>query len=223
MNLAKTILVLLLFAVSASAQGLTVVMNETSGGQTAQRTLQVDRTHARLETGPGTMAIYDAQTKMLRMFAVATKTYTEMTPESVQQLLKALPPLPTPPPIAYKETGSSKVRNWACKTYDGTRGAAKVVEVCAGDSGTGLTAEDLRLVQDAATLVKGLVAPNMIERLPLYATVAAQGYAGFPVRRVFFKDGKPDVTIELVEIKRGAIPASTFEIPAGYTKPKTGQ
>jgi hypothetical protein len=38
------------------------------------------------------------------------------------------------------------------------------------------------------------------------------------VKRVSFKNGKPDVTSELVGFRREAVPSSNFDVPAGYNK-----
>jgi hypothetical protein len=111
------------------------------------------------------------------------------------------------------------VQNWTCTTYDGFRGAEKVVEVCAAEGAAiALTSADFTVVQQAINLAKGVAPAEMIERIPTYGTAASQGFAGFPVRRVSFLNGQPVSTVELVEIKREAVPAATFAIPAGFVK-----
>jgi hypothetical protein len=131
-------------------------------------------------------------------------------------------PGPAPAPITYKRTGASKAGQWACTTYDGFRGADKVTEVCAAEgSALGLTASDFRIVQQLAYFLRS-IAPQQIDQLALYGTGENQGYSGFPVRRVVFRNGKPESTSELVELRREAIPASAFAVPDGYKKQDMG-
>jgi hypothetical protein len=44
------------------------------------------------------------------------------------------------------------------------------------------------------------------------------GLEGFPIRWTTKGQGRGDMTMELVSAKRQSVPASTFEVPAGYTK-----
>jgi hypothetical protein len=48
------------------------------------------------------------------------------------------------------------------------------------------------------------------------------GLKGFPVKMSMLKNGKPEIEMELVKLDRRSVPASTFEIPAGYTEAKGG-
>jgi hypothetical protein len=205
-------------------QGLTLTMKETSPtGQTAP-TLQMDPTHARLDIPSlASQVLYDSVTKTVRVLVPLLKLYREYAPATVQQRASADAAngrgRPALAPITYKRTGSSKLGEWPCTTYDGFRGADKVVEVCAAEGNAiGLTAADFVLAQQAIDVVKAIAQPELIERIPVYGDVRSQGFAGFPVRRVSFRNGMPDVTTELVEIRRGAVPLANFEVPAGYNK-----
>jgi hypothetical protein len=62
------------------------------------------------------------------------------------------------------------------------------------------------------------IAPQQMEQIATYGTVDSQGFAGFPVRRVMFRNGKPESTSELAQLSREAIPASTFAIPDGFKR-----
>jgi hypothetical protein len=54
-----------------------------------------------------------------------------------------------------------------------------------------------------------------------FNALGAAGLKGFPVKMtVLRKDGNPEVEMELVKFERHSVPASTFEIPAGYTESK---
>lgn len=56
-------------------------------------------------------------------------------------------------------------------------------------------------------------------RMGLFKALADAGVKGLPIRWVSkAKDGSDQFRMELVSAKRQRVPASTFEIPAGYTK-----
>jgi hypothetical protein len=245
-------MMLILLAVSPlyAQQGVVIVMNETSGGQTTQSRMQLDRTHVRAEVrdqGQQMAVIYDSGAQVMRLLDLRNRTYKEMTQKDMQQIggalaqvqeqLKNLPPeqrkmmeemmkgrggmpgMPgaAPARITYKRTGSSKVGQWACTTYDGFRGSEKVAEICAAESGFDLTPADFQVVQQLAQFMTS-IAPQQMEQIATYGTVDSQGFAGFPVRRVMFRNGKPESTSELAQLSREAIPASTFAIPDGFKR-----
>jgi len=213
----------LFIAMPLCGQGLTITMKETGPiGETAP-TIQTDRTHARLDAPSlATQVLYDSSTKTLRLLVPLLKSYREYTPSTIQNApaigVRGQPGT-APMPITYKRTGSSKVKDWTCTTYEGFRGSDKVAEVCAAEGPSiGLTSADFTIVQQAIDLVKTITAPELIERIPTYGSVASQGFAGFPVRRVSFRNGQPETTAELVEIRREAVPVENFAVPAGFTK-----
>ena len=224
MNNLRWAVLFVFFAVPVYGQGLTLTMKEVGPAGPTTPILQANRTHARLDVPSlATQVLYDSTSKTVRLLVPLLKIYREYTPASAQQRAAADAASgrgqPALAPITYKRTGSSKVGEWACTTYDGFRGAEKVVEVCAAEGNSiGLTAADFTLVQQAIDVVKTVVQPELIERVPLYGTAQGQGFAGFPVRRVGFRNGKPEVTAELVEIRRDAVPPSNFDLPAGFNK-----
>jgi hypothetical protein len=213
----------LFIAMPLYGQGLTITMKETGPiGETAP-TIQTDRTHARLDAPSlASQVLYDSSTKTLRLIVPLLRSYREYTPATIA----SAPPIggrgqpaSAPTPITYKRTGSSKVKDWTCTTYEGFRGSEKVVEVCSAEGASiGFTSTDFTLVQQAIDMVKTITPPELIERIPTYGSVASQGFAGFPVRRVSFRNGQPEFTTELVEIRRGAVPAENFAVPPGFTK-----
>jgi len=208
-------------AIPLYGQGLTIVMKETGPAGQTTATLQIDRTRARLDAPSiASQILYDSTTKTLRLLVPLLRNYREYTPASVQSPAAAAARGQTAPvPITYKRTVSSKVRDWTCTIYEGSRGSEKVVEVCAAEGAAiALTSADFAIVQQAIDLGKAFVPAELIERTPTYGSVANQGYAGFPVRRVTFRNGQPELTAELVEIRREAIPTEIFAVPAGFTK-----
>jgi hypothetical protein len=214
----------LFIALPLYGQGLTVTMKETGpAGQTAP-ILQTDRTHARLDIPSlASQLLYDSSTKTLRTIVPLVKVYREYTPATVQELAAAAATSergqPAPPRVTYKRTGAGKVGDWPCTTYDGFRGSEKVYELCAAEgSSIGLTAADFAIVQQAIDLARAIAAPETIERIPVYGSVQGQGFAGFPVRRVSFRNGQPETTTELIGFRREAVPAAAFETPSGFNK-----
>jgi len=217
MNSIKWSVLTLFIAFPLYGQGLTVTMRETGpAGQTAP-TLQTDGTHARLDIPSlASQVLYDSATKTLRLLVPLAKIYREYTPASVQQNAAAAA---APVRITYKRTGTSKVRDWPCTTYEGFRGSEKVTEVCAAEgSSIRLTSADFTIAQQAIDLARPFAAPEILDRIPVYGSAASQGFAGFPVRRVNFRNGQPDTTTELVEFRREAVPAANFTVAADFKK-----
>ncbi len=82
-------IVMLALAAPASAQGVTMVMRNTVGGQTTTQQVQMDRTHIRAETQAGgdTVAfVYDGPAKTVRMINLTKKSYTEMDQAQMQRM-----------------------------------------------------------------------------------------------------------------------------------------
>lgn len=224
MKTIKWSLITLFIAVPLYGQGLTVTMKETGPAGQTTPILQADRTQARLDVPSlASQVLYDSATKTLKLLVPLAKIYREYTPASVQQIAAAAAASgrgqSAPVRITYRRTGSSKVRDWSCTTYEGFRGSEKVTEVCAAEGNSiGLTSADFTVAQQAIDLARGVAAPDILDRIPVYGTVESQGFAGFPVRRVTFRNGQPDTTTELVEFRREAVPAANFTVAADFKK-----
>ena len=139
----------------------------------------------------------------------------------MQDLMKGrglIGPGAAPERPTFKRTGSDKAGQWTCAKYEGYRGAEKVAEVCAVEpSELGLTAADFEAAKQLAQLVKSMM-PAAADQLSFNGTIEEQGFPGIAVRRVTLRNGKPDSTTELTEIRREAIPASVFAVPAGFKR-----
>jgi hypothetical protein len=242
----KTLTLALLITTPAYAQqGVVMVMNNTTaGGQAMQTRMQMDPTHVRTEMrdqrGQQVAVTFDSGAGVMRMIDDRNKSYTEITEADLKKMAqmmadlqkqlggrgipglggRGIPGIPgsAPPPerITYKKTGSSTVGQWACTTYDGFRGAEKVAEICAAEGSLNLGAADFQVVQRLADMMRTLN-PQGVDQLATYGS-AEQGFAGFPVRNVSLRNGKPESTSELAELRREAIPATVFAAPAGYKK-----
>ena len=211
----------LLLAAPLYGQGLTITLRESGPMGQSAPALKTDGPRARLDIpSMASQILYDASSRTLQLLVPLLRTYQEFTPASVQVAAAARGQGAAPlAPISYRRTGTGKVRDWSCNTYDGFRGAEKVAEICAAEgAAVGLAAADFTVVQQAVDMVKAIAPPAIIERVPVYGATATHGFSGFVVRRVNLKNGQPEITTELVEIKREAIPATTFALPAGLTR-----
>jgi hypothetical protein len=121
--------------VSAQSQGIVIVQEETRDGKVTTNTMQMDRSHMRMETGGSTVVIFDGEAEVMRAINMERKTYTEMSKAQFQQMsqqlsaameqLKNLPPeqrammekmmkgrgmpgLAAATPISYKGAGTDR-------------------------------------------------------------------------------------------------------------------
>jgi Domain of unknown function (DUF4412) len=204
----------------AFGQGLTVVLSQTGGGASpTQPTMQLTATRGRFDVPGLGQVFYNAETKTMRVIPAILKAYLEYTPHSVQQLVAAGRGVAPQPRIIYRRTGTSKVKQWPCTLYDGTRGAEKLTEICvAQGAGIALALADFAIVQEAIDLAMPFTARDALERIPVYGTTAKHGFSGFPVRRTLFRAGQPPIVTELVEFRRGAVPPENLDVPPGYSK-----
>jgi hypothetical protein len=118
----------------------------------------------------------------------------------------------------YKQSGSDRVGQWSCTKYDGYQGTTKVMEICAVDpKDFGVTLADFEIAKHLAEFLAGFI-PQAANQIVVAGTTADQGFNGIPVRRTTFVNGKPDTVSEIKELRREAIPASVFEVPAGFKR-----
>lgn len=204
----------------AFGQGLTVVLSQTgSGTSPTQPTMQLTATRGRFDVPGLGQVFYNAETRTMRVIPAILKAYLEYTPQSVQQLVAAGRGVAPQPRIIYRRTGTSKVKEWPCTLYEGTRGTEKLTEICVAQGrGIALAAADFAIVQAAIDLAAPFTAQDALERIPVYGTVAKHGYSGFPVRRTLFRAGQPPIVTELTEFRREAVPPENLDVPPGYSK-----
>jgi hypothetical protein len=124
----------------------------------------------------------------------------------------------TPQPIQYRPAGTDRVGQWSCTKYEGFRGTEKVSEVCAATPATlGLTAADFEVTRRLTGFLKSL-APSVAAHISVIGNAQEQGYVGYPVRRTNFSNGQIESVNEITEIRHGALPAGTFDVPTGFRK-----
>jgi hypothetical protein len=149
-----------------------------------------------------------------------------MTPEQramVEQMMRGrgmtgMPPGPAAAKTEFRPAGSDKVGKWSCNKYEGFRGQEKVSEVCTVDpKDLGLTVSDFDVAKQLAEFLK-TIAPQSADRATYFGTAEDQGFSGVPVRRISYVNGKVSSESELKDVRHEAFPASTFDVPAGFTK-----
>lgn len=243
--------VTLLTAGTLHAQGVVMVQEETRDGKTSTNQIQMDASHMRMEShasGRHSAFVFDAPAKVARILNLEQQTYVEIDQAQMQQMrqqmtamqekLKNLPPQQRemfeqmmrgrggmgapPPPPEYKQTGADKVGAWPCTKYEAYTAGRKTAEICAADPGVfGLSASDFAVATQLGEFVRSMV-PEMGDQTVMFGAASEQGFSGVPVRRTTFVDGKVTATSEIKEFRRAPVPASAWEVPAGFKRQEMG-
>ncbi len=83
----------------------------------------------------------------------------------------------------------------------------------------GLTASDFDVTKQMVEFYKALVPQGAAQQFMINpGAPEQQGFPGVPVRRTNFENGKVSSVTEIKEFRRQSFPASTFEVPAGFSK-----
>lgn len=118
-------------------------------------------------------------------------------------------------------------RSEATESEEKYRIERKGKDKVAGFSCDKVVATDARGFQFELCMAPGLIGGSFMTRAleqrkqgqGLLKAMADVGVTGYPARWVHRpKDGTPGMTMELVSAEKRSVPASTFAIPAGYTK-----
>jgi len=108
-----------------------------------------------------------------------------------------------------KRTGRSSAGGMSCESATVTSSKGSRVNACISSEFTSSSA--------------WWAAMNRQRNSGWFRAASDAGLKGFPVRTSILKsDGKPEIEMELVSFDRRSVPASTFEIPAGYKEAKAG-
>jgi uncharacterized protein DUF4412 len=188
-----------------------------------QRKTYVEVAEAELEARASQMSGMMAQ--MAQMQEQMKQRMASMTPEQRAQMEEAMgrgmamSGAPAAAKIQYTKTGTGTVGKWTCDKYEGTSGGQKVSEVCAADpKALGFTAADFEVSRELVAFFKKIMPPGAGgAQMFSIGTAADQGFSGVPVRTVTSPGGR-QVTTEITEVSRQAIPDSVFQAPAGYQK-----
>lgn len=109
-----------------------------------------------------------------------------------------------------------------CTKYEAYTAGRKTMELCTADPKVfGLAASDFDVAKQLGEFVRSMV-PDMGDQALMFGATSEQGFSGVPVRRITFVDGKAASTSEIKEFRRAAIPASAWEVPAGFKRQEMG-
>lgn len=170
--------------------------------------MQIEMTNAQLrQAGQGSMRMTiltrTSEPDVSYMLNDAQKSYARI---DVREMQKAVPASEREKKWAVKRLGSDRVAGYACeKALVSQEGSGTENEVCVSKEifgSAGLLSAGRR---DASS--QGLE-----------KALKANGLEGMPIRMAIRQQGKPEsmMTWELVKAEKRALPASTFEVPAGY-------
>jgi hypothetical protein len=124
----------------------------------------------------------------------------------------------TPQKPDFRPAGKDMVGKWECDKYEGFRNNEKVTEVCTVDPKVlGLTPADFEVSKQVAAFFQKMV-PIATDQIVGIGTIETQGFNGIPVRRSTYRQGKVVSTSEVVKVGRQNFPASSYEVPEGFTK-----
>jgi len=213
----------------------------------------LDKDAVRIESGltQGQYFIYRTDKKVFWAINTKDKTYLEMTQKDFEDMVvkmeearkkmaeqmakmppeqkemmekmmaKMLPDAAGGPKTTFKKIGSGgKVNGWNTDKYEGMREGVKQSEIWTADPKTlGVTDADYQVLKDIAKFFEKF-AKNMDSFI---GDKAKNGMDGIPVKTLNLKEGQPEFSTEIKEVKKENFSADLFQVPAGLTKKNMGQ
>lgn len=233
--------ILVAAALPAFADDITLTSKVTHDGKSTTSVTYMSKDHIRTAHGDGKETILDAATGQMTAIDTAKKTYYITTREEMdrfaakmqekmnspemkraQEAMKNQPAMAGMFAVDVKDTGvSRRVAGYGCAVWTLVIGSMSTTEECLSNdlhlpmelwetyrrysegmknmmSSMGPMASGMTKMQDQMKKMKGYPIASK-------TTVDVMGH-------------KTVVESELIAVKRGPIPASTWEVPAGYTK-----
>jgi hypothetical protein len=233
----------LLAAGFASAEDLTIVSNVTRNGEPAgTQTSYLSAEHIRMAQPEGQELILDNKTGNMTMLDTKKKEYSVITPEDLQLMLgkmqeqskkmeeqmKNMPPQARAMMEKMGGGGSSmvtktgpvrKIAGYSCETWTISLGEMARTEQCLSAEVAVPTQAWGRYKDFAEQMQSTLhaIAPRGPGVQSLKEKMSGmQGYPLSVVTNVKVLGKSSTTASEVTEIKKGPIPASAFEIPAGF-------
>lgn len=122
----------------------------------------------------------------------------------------------------YRKVASGEtIGQWTCDKYEGTRDGQKQSELWTTNwAGLGVSIDDFRVFQDLARFFERLN-PSMADQMFRIGPEAEseQGYAGVPVRRIYYRNGVPYQQVDVTQVTRqSSFEDPLFEPPDGYRR-----
>jgi Domain of unknown function (DUF4412) len=224
-RLALALSIAALLALPLAAEDLTVISKVTMGGKTTTGTQYMTSSKAKSSDGE-TDTIIDYPTGQMTFIEHKSKSYWETSLEEMAAYMDRLyKDVKNNPMLAsmfggpdsvtvVKGKGSRKIAGYACDDYTLNMGESFIFQICSAPS-----------LQPPPQYYEG--------RKLSYAAMGPMGkrfaamfdemkkIKGFPLASDMEADmgmARVHVESEATEVRKGAIPASTFEVPAGYKK-----
>ena len=129
-----------------------------------------------------------------------------------------------PPQVNFAKAGGSKtVAGWSCDQYRKTVNGQQEEDLClARITAVGLSAADFQVFERFSTFMAPLMTSPMMPKNDIIMgwndMNKAVGFPAAPLETVTYAGGKPDRQMTVNKMERTAIPAGTYELPAGLTK-----
>ena len=204
----------------------------SQAGTVPVRLMTVDGPRLRIEStgtaGGNRVLIFQAGTGTLWVIDPASRSYTEIhrseVPFGTEEVKAGAPGAPTgtPPPakaggVTYKKVDSGFIVNgFRTDKYEGTKNGTKVEELYVADpKSLGIEAADFNALQGMARALAEQ-GQNV-----LHLSLGAE-LPGMPVRTLYFSGGKPTLQVDLAGVRKEDVPATAFELPAGFTRKAQG-
>ena len=233
--------ILVAAALPAFADDITLTSKVTHDGKSNTSVTYMSKDHVRIAHGDGKETILDAATSQMTAIDNAKKTYYVTTREDLdkfaatmqekmnspkmkraQEAMKNQPALAAMFEVDVKNTGvSRRVAGYGCKVWTVTVGNMSTTEECL----TNDLPLPMQLWEMYRKYSEGM--QNMMSSMgPMGASMTRmqdqmKKMKGYPIAsrtNVDVMGHKSVIMSELVGVKRGPIPASMWEIPAGYTR-----
>jgi Domain of unknown function (DUF4412) len=224
-----------------ASDDLTIVSKHTHDGKPAgTSTSYLSSDHVRMAREDGHETIVDLKTGVMTTLDGKKKTYYSVTKQDMEQLrVKMQEKMNTPEmkkameamssmsgsmatSFDVKKTGASrKIAGFSCEEWTITMGTLSTIKEC--------VTTELQYPAHAFDTYKEL-SEGMKNMMSAFGPMAKAGadlaeklknMKGYPVDTVTAIDvmgNKTMIESEVIEVRRGSIPASAWEIPAGYTK-----
>ena len=131
---------------------------------------------------------------------------------------------PAAPQVSFIRAGGSKtVASWTCDQYRKTVNGQQEEDLClARITAVGLGAADFQVFERFSTFMSPLMTSPMMPKNDIIMgwndMNKAVGFPAAPLETVTYAGGKPDRQMTVNKMERTAIPAGTYELPAGLTK-----
>jgi hypothetical protein len=131
------------------------------------------------------------------------------------------------PQVAFSKIGGGKrVAAWNCDVYHKMVNGQQEEELCIAPIGAaGLSTGDFQVLDKFSSFIAPMMSSPMMPRsdyMNWNDMNKAIGFQGMPLDTVIYAQGRPTTQQTVNKIEHSAIPATTFDLPPGFTKRDIG-